>query len=189
MKRKLLCTILTVSILFSGCGASDSFKQGMEDGMNGTPKQSTETTQPASEKKVETETSVETEAETEKNVETESQSEEPASNILLDAKVKTEDVKNGSGTDTVGTRAYIKAKKADLKNISADDFSAFCDYVKTCDYNWFTIVCDDGTGIVFNGCDVSIIQYGELDDTGRSDKTLGYIRLKDGVYSYEEASN
>lgn len=184
MKKKLLCTILTASILFSGCGASDSFKQGFSDGMNGTPKQSTEMNTDTTQE--ESKSANVAEAETSAASETESQSE---SNILLNAKVKTEEVKNGSGTDTVGTRAYVKVKKAALKNISKDDFSAFCDYVKTCDYNWFTVSCDDGTGIVFNGCDVSIIQYGELDDTGRSDKTLGYIRLRDGAYSYEEAAN
>lgn len=182
--KKLLCTILTASILFSGCGASDSFKQGFSDGMNGTPKQSTEmnTDTPQEESK----SANVAEAETSATSETESQSEP---NILLNAKVKTEDVKNGSKTEVIGTRAYIKVAKTDLENVSSDDFSAFCDYVKTCDYNWFTISCDDGTGIVFHGCDVTIIQYGELDDIGRSANTLGFIRLKDGVYSYEESAN
>ncbi len=34
-------------------------------------------------------------------------------------------------------------------------------------YNWFTIICDDGTGINFVGSNTNVIEYGKLDDEGR----------------------
>lgn len=109
-------------------------------------------------------------------------------NFLLDCDVKTEDVKSGSG-DVIGQRAYISVLKSQLSGLTAENFAEFSEtVVKDSGYNYFTVKCDDGTGIVFTGCNVVLIDYGSLDDDMMVSDIVGYIRLNDdGSYTYEQA--
>ena len=109
-------------------------------------------------------------------------------NFLLDCDVKTEDVKSGSG-DVIGQRAYISVLKSQLSDLTAENFAEFAETaVKDSRYNYFTIKCDDGTGIVFDGSDVTVPIYGTLDDDGRIADTAGFIKQgADGAYTYEQA--
>lgn len=109
-------------------------------------------------------------------------------NFLLDCKVKTEDVKSGSG-DVIGRRAYISILKSELVDLTAENFAEFAEtVVKDSGYNYFTIKCDDGTGIVFDGSDVTFPVYGTLDDDGRISETVGFIKQDvNGSYTYEQA--
>lgn len=109
-------------------------------------------------------------------------------NFLLDYDVKTADVKSGSG-DVIGQRAYVSIIKSKLQEVTADNFAEFAEtVVKESGYSWFTIKCDDGTGIVFDGSDVTLPVYGTLDDDGRVSDTFGFIRQgADGSYTYEQA--
>ena len=60
--------------------------------------------------------------------------------------------------------------------------------MKDSGYNYFTIKCDDGTGIVFDGSDVTVPVYGTLDGDGRVADTAGFIKQgADGAYTYEQA--
>ena len=109
-------------------------------------------------------------------------------NFLLDCDVKTADVKSGSG-DVIGQRAFVSVLKSQLAELTAENFAEFAEtVVKDSGYNYFTIKCDDGTGIVFDGSDVTIPVYGTLDDDGRVTDTAGFItRGVDGSYTYEQA--
>lgn len=109
-------------------------------------------------------------------------------NFLLDCKVKTEDVKSGSG-DVIGQRAYISILKSQLLDLTAENFAEFAEsVVKDSGYNWFTIKCDDGTGIVFAGSDIAAAIYGKLDDETAVSDSIGFITLgADGSYTYEQA--
>ena len=109
-------------------------------------------------------------------------------NFLLDCDVKTEDVKSGSG-DVIGQRAYISVLKSQLSDLTAENFAEFAEtVVKDSGYNYFTIKCDDGTGIVFDGSDVTVPVYGTLDGGGRIADTAGFIKQgADGAYTYEQA--
>jgi len=109
-------------------------------------------------------------------------------NFLLDCDVKTEDVKSGSG-DVIGQRAYISVLKSQLSDLTAENFAEFAEsVVKDSGYNYFTIKCDDGTGIVFDGSDVTVPVYGTLDGDGRVADTAGFIKQgADGAYTYEQA--
>lgn len=109
-------------------------------------------------------------------------------NFLLDCKVKTEDVKSGSG-DVIGQRAYISILKSQLLDLAAENFAEFAEsVVKDSGYNWFTIKCDDGTGIVFAGSDIAAAIYGKLDDEAAISDSIGFITLgADGSYTYEQA--
>jgi len=109
-------------------------------------------------------------------------------NFLLDCKVKTEDVKSGSG-DVIGQRAYISILKSELVDLTAENFAEFAEtVVKDSGYNWFTIKCDDGTGIVFPGSMYYVGDYGKLDDDGAILESYGTITLDEsGSYTYEQA--
>lgn len=109
-------------------------------------------------------------------------------NFLLDCDAKTEDVKSGSG-DVIGQRAYISVLKSQLSGLTVENFAEFAEtVVKDSGYNYFTIKCDDGTGIVFTGCNVVLIDYGFLDDDMMASDIVGYIKLNDdGSYTYEQA--
>ncbi|GFI25244.1 hypothetical protein IMSAGC012_00351 [Lachnospiraceae bacterium] len=95
---------------------------------------------------------------------------------------------NGSGTEKIGERAYIEIGKEDLQNVTQEDFKEFADtVVKDSGYNYFTVICDDGTGVFFGGSGIIIVSYGKLNDEGMLEETVGDILLQDnGEYIYEE---
>lgn len=109
-------------------------------------------------------------------------------NPLTQAKVKTAEVMNGSGTEEIGERAYIEISKEDLQDVTQEDFKEFADtVVKDSGYNYFTVVCNDGTGVFFGGSGIIIVSYGKLNDEGMLEETVGDILLQDnGEYTYEE---
>lgn len=109
-------------------------------------------------------------------------------NFLLDCAVKTANVKSGSG-DVIGQRAYVSILKSQLSDLAPDNFAEFAEtVVKDSGYSWFSIKCDDGTGIVFAGSSVEMPVYGTLDDDAAVADTIGFItRNADGSYTYEQA--
>lgn len=124
------------------------------------------------------------------DIETENINPSQNNNLLLNCTVSTDDVMSGDRTNILGTYAYITVDKNTLKSVSEEDFSAFCDYVSDCSYNWFSIICEDGTGIVFSGCDINMPTYGEVDSDGAILKSYGFIsKGSDGKYSFSAGSN
>lgn len=109
-------------------------------------------------------------------------------NLLMQASVKTAEVKNGFGTETIGERAYIKISKEDLKQTTQEDYKEFAEtVVKDSGYNWFSIMCDDNTGVCFIGSMSYVAEYGKMNEEGGIDEVLGDILLREnGEYAYEE---
>lgn len=114
-------------------------------------------------------------------------------NFLLDCDVKTADVHSGSG-DVIGQRAFISVLKSQLLTLTAENFKEYAETVvlsdKYKDFNYFTIKCDDGTGIHFSGGSAVIVLYGVIDNDNEDmlSETIGYITLNDdGSYTYEQA--
>lgn len=113
-------------------------------------------------------------------------------NFLLDCDVKTADVKSGSG-DVIGQRAFVSVLKSQLVELTAENFAEFAEtVVKDSGYNYFTIKCDDGTGIVFPGSTYYVSNYCQLNDDGAMLENYGTITLdENGACNYEssETSN
>lgn len=86
-------------------------------------------------------------------------------------------IMNGSETSVIGERAIIWEYKEELKTVSAKKFDEFLlSEIDGKDYNWFTIgFLEDGTGIVFTGCDISMPVYGDLTAEGMISETIGLI--------------
>lgn len=109
-------------------------------------------------------------------------------NFLLDYDVKTADVKSGSG-DVIGQRAYISVLKSKFETVTEENYKEFVEsVVKDSGYNWFTIKCDDGTGVCFPGSMYHVGDYGKLDDEGAILESYGTITLNENNgYTYEQA--
>lgn len=106
---------------------------------------------------------------------------------LMNATVFKADVYNGIKTEVIGERAYIIFPKEFLRNITEKDYSEFINSnVKGKNYNWFSIICDDGTGIHFASSFSDLGTYGKLNNEGGITDALGFIyENKSGGYTYE----
>lgn len=105
---------------------------------------------------------------------------------INNAPIKTASVYNGSGDTVIGERAYIEIDKSVLQSTSQEDFVSFAkEKVQDSGYNWFTIICEDGTGIVFTGSMIELANYGALSDDGTIDNIAYNITISnDGTVSY-----
>lgn len=109
-------------------------------------------------------------------------------NPLMNAKIQIADVMNGTKSEKLGEWAEIQISKAVLEEITQEQFSEFCnDIVNESGYNWFTISCEDGTGIQFAGSIPYVSTYGSLDNEGCIAESMGTIMVQeDGKYIYTE---
>lgn len=122
----------------------------------------------------------------EPNTQTEVVQETTSSNVLLKARLKTDDVKSGTG-DVIGKRAYIEIKGSQLNSLTMEEFKDFANsVVKNSGYNYVTIIADDTSkGIFFPGSMTELAQYGIVNVDGTLKNVFGYIQLQDdGSYSY-----
>lgn len=105
---------------------------------------------------------------------------------LANATIFKADVYNGTGTDIIGKRAYIIIPKDTLKQISEKDYANFLNTkVKDSGYNWFSIICDDGTGICFAGSFTNLGTYGKINKDGSITEAIGNISATENGYKYE----
>lgn len=105
---------------------------------------------------------------------------------LMNAVVMTADVYNGSNTQIIGQRAFITIPKEVLKQISEKGYVNFLNAkVKDSGYNWFSIICDDGTGICFAGSFTGLGTYGKINNEGSVTETIGNISVTENGYEYE----
>lgn len=109
-------------------------------------------------------------------------------NPLMNAKIQIADVMNGTKSEKLGEWAEIQISKAVLEEITQEQFSEFCnDIVNESGYNWFTISCEDGTGIQFAGSIPYVSTYGSMDNEGCIAESMGTIMVQeDGKYIYTE---
>ena len=113
------------------------------------------------------------------------QSDADSSNPLLNAQVVTATVKSGDNSKTLGTYAYISIAKDILKTVTLEQFTEFAQtVVDNSGYNWFSIICEDGTGICFSGSDIYYPSYGKLDTDGAITDGYGDITWDFNTNSY-----
>lgn len=114
-----------------------------------------------------------------------SESASDSSNPLLNAQVVTAPVKSGDNSKTLGTYAYISISKDILKSVTLEQFTEFAQtVVDNSGYNWFSIICEDGTGICFSGSDIYYPSYGKLDTDGAITDGYGDITWDFDTNSY-----
>lgn len=119
------------------------------------------------------------------NLEGLSGSESDSSNPLLNAQIVTAPVKSGDNSKTLGTYAYISIAKDILKTVTLEQFTEFAQtVVDNSGYNWFSIICEDGTGICFSGSDIYYPSYGKLDTDGAITDGYGDITWDFDTNSY-----
>ncbi len=117
------------------------------------------------------------------------QESDSADSRLQNATIFTADVSSGIGNNIVGQRAYIIFPKSELQQITESGYALFLsERVKDSGYNWFSIICDDGTGIVFNNSFTGLGTYGKMDSDGSVYEVIGYITATESGYVYEAAN-
>jgi hypothetical protein len=98
-------------------------------------------------------------------------------NRLMWQKPREVPVMNGLGTDRIGTRAYVELEPEEFEALTLENYTEFYQYFKDKDYNWVSVLCSDGTGVIFTGGG-PYGQFGYMDDEGRLDgdtvKTITY---------------
>lgn len=198
----LMAVCMTVSLV--GCS---SFQEGVEAGMEAAKNPVEEKEDKSDEKIAPVEQAVEQEAEKEPEVKEEVDTEEEKTetaeviqeeetapeqtgsiNVLMTAPLKEYDVKNGTKTEVIGTRAQIIVDKELMELTTNEEFKEFCDIVvKDSGYNWLTISFGNGYGIQFPGSMTYYAEYGKLDNEGCIEELIGNIMLQeDGTYKYLE---
>lgn len=99
-------------------------------------------------------------------------------NLLMMTRISEAPVKNGLG-QRIGTRAYITvSQKVFLENVSLDDVAEFYKSFQGKGYNWVSIICPEGTGLVFPAAG-SLASYGKLDNEGRLTEDIHWSIIYD----------
>lgn len=109
-------------------------------------------------------------------------------NPLLKEKLKTGIVYSGDKSNILGSYSYVSIPKDVLKSITVDEFIEFAqEKVEPSMDNWVSIICEDGTGITFSGCDIQCPTYGRVDTDGSL--LEGYVNIiwdnEKSTYTYE----
>ena len=113
---------------------------------------------------------------------------QPTGNILLDAEVQIADVMTGDGSEKIGEYAYITITREQAQALTEDEYTAFLsERVKGGGYNWFTVVLDDGTGVIYPGSGIYSGVYGQLAADKTVEKELGYITFDGEKVTYDKA--
>ena len=109
-------------------------------------------------------------------------------NFLLDAEIQTEEIYLTGDTDTTGVRGYINISNSDLASMLPSEYHEFYETVlKNSSYQWFSIICPDGTGLFIHDCADGAASFCTLDELGRQTEVHGYLLVQgDGVF-YQEA--
>lgn len=109
------------------------------------------------------------------------------SSPLKDAEISTAPVKSGDGSTTLGNYAFISVPKNILKTVTMEQFTDFANtIVKDSGYNWFSIICDDGTGIQWAASLPQFATFGKMDSDKCVIETYGDINwdYDKETYSY-----
>lgn len=109
-------------------------------------------------------------------------------NPLMNLNIQVGIVKNGFG-EKIGNYAYVTISKEALKEITGQQLYEFAyEKIDNSGYNWFTIACEDDTGIQFPGSTSMFATYGILDDDHCILTTIGDITLTyDKEYTYKKS--
>ncbi len=113
-------------------------------------------------------------------------------NILTESQIQIGDTFNGFG-EKLDEFAFIEVKKADLAQITEDNYREFIDTVVSdpayADYAYVRILCDDGTGIAFVGQGTIGIHYTRKQDDvlgeTMGDSIADIVMQDDGSFTYE----
>lgn len=90
-------------------------------------------------------------------------------------------VKSGSG-DIIGYYSYISMSRSEFDSVTPDQYQEFCDHVQSqaSVRNWYSILFDDGTALLFPGCNTAIGTIGHQDGSGSVSDAISYVQLQNG---------
>ncbi len=109
-------------------------------------------------------------------------------NFLLDAVINTEELYISGSNEVQGLRGYINVSSSELSSMTPSQYYDFYETVlKNSSYQWFSIVCPDGTGLFIPDCADGAACFCTLDSLGRQTDIYGYLIIQNGTCVYQEA--
>ena len=104
-----------------------------------------------------------------------------SSNPFLSNPESTGIVKSGSG-DIIGYYSYISMARSEFDSVTPEEYQEFCDHVQSqgSARNWYSVLFDDGTALLFPGCNTAIGTIGHQDGEGSVSDAISYVQLQDG---------
>lgn len=124
---------------------------------------------PSTEKELSAQETTSIEEEQEDSIEIESEEKEDImeNNQFGGYKIRKANVMNGSKTEKIGERGYIRASISDISEINTKDLKEFYNMnIKDNNYNWFNIFLADGNALTFTAGRDMTISYGPTDEEG-----------------------
>lgn len=110
-------------------------------------------------------------------------------NFLLNAEIQTADVYLRDSGELSGERGYIEISKSDLATMTPSQYLEFYQNVlKDSSYQWFSVICPDGTGLFIPDCADGAACFCDLDALGRQTEVHGYLVIQDDSCIYQEAN-
>lgn len=110
-------------------------------------------------------------------------------NFLLNAEIQTADVYLRDSGELSGERGYIEVSKADLASMTPSQYLEFYQNVlKDSSYQWFSVICPDGTGLFIPDCADGAACFCDLDGLGRQTEVHGYLVIQGETCIYQEAA-
>jgi len=90
-------------------------------------------------------------------------------------------VTSGSG-DVIGYYSYISMSKSEFDSVTPEQYQEFCEHVQlqSSVMNWYSVLFDDGTALLFPGCNTAIGTIGHQDGSGSVNDAISYVQLQDG---------
>lgn len=108
------------------------------------------------------------------------------SNFLLEATVESIEIPGQEGAEPL-YRGYINVSKASLSIMSPSQYLAFAKKVVIgSDFQWFSVICEDGTGLYISDPSNGSASFGVLDSQGQILETYGNLTVTGNKCTYQE---
>ena len=118
----------------------------------------------------------------------EPQEETEGANPMLRLAVETRPVMNGTGTERIGTWAFVETTKAAMAEITGQQLHTYLTGISAEGYNWFNIFFEDGTGLYATM--PGFVEYGAVDkETGGTVEPAGDAGENVFLFTDERYSN
>ena len=109
-------------------------------------------------------------------------------NFLLNTEIQTADVYLREIGELLGERGYIEVAKDDLASMTPSQYLEFYQTaLRDSHYQWFSVICPDGTGLFIPDCADGAACFCDLDGLGRQTSVHGYMIIQGDTCIYQEA--
>lgn len=104
--------------------------------------------------------------------------------------IQTEDVYDATGSEIIGERGFAFLSKEALSAMTPSEYYSFYETtLKDSTYLWFSLICEDGSGLFVPDCSDGSACFCSLDEMGRRETAFGYLYIEGDSCVYREVTN